>query len=274
MMEDDVRHELKSREADLARLADGSLPAAREVALRAEIARSPDLQAALAQQERAVSLVRALHEPAPEQLRERIGALIADRTPAAHGERSASSSSSAARRRRAPALLAAGALGLAVVAALVALVSGGAASSPTLPQTVHLTLASATSGAPARDPAHPEWLRLSVDGVAFPDWSDAAGWTATGARTDTVAGRRIVTVFYTGPGGDRIGYAIVSGAPLPIVPGPTVVRYGVRFTLRRLGQARLVTWRRLGHTCVIAGRTVGYPALLGLAAADASAAAT
>ncbi|MGN6167534.1 MAG: hypothetical protein ACTHQQ_05105, partial [Solirubrobacteraceae bacterium] len=51
-------------EAELARLADGSLPAAREAALREELQRSPDLARALAEQEQAISLLRAADDVA------------------------------------------------------------------------------------------------------------------------------------------------------------------------------------------------------------------
>jgi len=83
-----------------------------------------------------------------------------------------------------------------------------------------------------------------------------------------VDGRKITTVFYTGRHGNRIGYAITDGAPLSGVHGDSVTRYGVRFTLQKSGPAHLITWVRSGHTCVIAGRSVSYRALLALATAD------
>jgi hypothetical protein len=83
-----------------------------------------------------------------------------------------------------------------------------------------------------------------------------------------VDGRTITTVFYTGRHGNRIGYAITDGAPLSGVHGDSVTRYGVHFTLQQSGPARLISWVRSGHTCVIAGRSVSYRALLALATAD------
>jgi hypothetical protein len=83
-----------------------------------------------------------------------------------------------------------------------------------------------------------------------------------------VGGRKVTTVFYTGRTGKRIGYAITDGAPLSGARGTSVTRYGVRFTLQRSGPARLISWVRSGHTCVIAGRTVSYRALLALATED------
>ncbi|MGH2890238.1 MAG: hypothetical protein ACRDNJ_11480, partial [Solirubrobacteraceae bacterium] len=60
--------ERDAREAELARLADGTLPAERAARLRAHIERSPELAAALAEQERAVTMLRALDTPAPQRL--------------------------------------------------------------------------------------------------------------------------------------------------------------------------------------------------------------
>ena len=59
-------------EAELAALADGSLPAERRAQLRARIDASPELAAALSEQERAVTMLRALDEPAPAALHARV----------------------------------------------------------------------------------------------------------------------------------------------------------------------------------------------------------
>ena len=50
-------------EAELARLADGSLTPERAAQLRREIAADPELRAALAEQERAVARLRAIDVP-------------------------------------------------------------------------------------------------------------------------------------------------------------------------------------------------------------------
>jgi anti-sigma factor RsiW len=80
-----MTHEPTPPEAELAKLADGSLPADREAELRAQVVQSPSLAAALAEQERAVALLRALDEPAPDALRARVEALTggasSNRTP-------------------------------------------------------------------------------------------------------------------------------------------------------------------------------------------------
>jgi hypothetical protein len=243
-------------DAELAALADGSLPADRRERLRARIDSSPELAAALGEQQRAVTMLRALDEPAPAALHARVremtaGSATTRRTP---------------RWRRTLFLPAATVLAVAV-AALVVLVGGGSSSAPTVPQTAHLALAAATSPAPAEDTAHRNVLRLRVGGIAFPYYGRTAGWEATGARTDTLGGRRVVTVFYTAHG-HRVGYAIVDGPPLAVGGGKVVTEGGVSYSLQRARGAELITWRQGGHTCVIAGRTVSRDTLLGLAAAE------
>ena len=245
-------------EAELAALADGSLPADRRAQLRARIEASPELAAALGEQERAVTMLRALDEPAPAALRDRVREMT-DEGAQTRGPRRT------ARWRRSLFVPAATALAVAV-AALVVLLSGGESSSPTVPQTAHLALAAATSPAPPEDPAHPGLLRLRVGRLAFPYYG-RTGWEATGARTDTLSGRRIAIVFYTARG-HRVGYAIVSGAPLPAGGGTLVTRGDVTYWLQHAHGAELITWRQAGHTCVIAGHRVSPRTLLALASAE------
>src|SRR5918992_1481595 len=64
---------------------------------------------------------------------------------------------------------------------------------------------------PAPRPATAKLLDRQAAGLSFPDWSQKFGWRATGARTDTLAGRRMTTVFYV-KGARRIAYTIVGGA--------------------------------------------------------------
>jgi anti-sigma factor RsiW len=241
-------------EAELARLADGSLPAPRRSELRAQVSDSPELAAALAEQERAVSLMRALDEPAPAALRARIDELTG----------SATARRPRPRRRWTLGVSASVALAIAI-AAVIVLATGGTAA-PTLPQTVRLTLAAATMPAPSVDAADRGRLALSNGGIAFPN---ASGFQTTGARIDTVAGRRIATVFYGGPDRTRVGYAIVSGAPLRVSGGGLVQWYdGVRFTGKHLGSTSVLTWQQSGHTCVLAGRSVTGRTLMALAEAS------
>ena len=249
--------ELKHPEGELARLADGSLPADRQAGLLDEIRQSPELTAALAEQKRAVTMLRALDEPAPAALRAHVDELSGAGTPRR-----------TARWRRAFVLPGATAIA-AAIAAVVILVSGGT-TAPTVPVATQFALASATLPAPPVDPHQAKNLALSAAGIPFPAWGPQAGWTANGARTDTVDGRKITTVFYTGRNGARIGYAITNGAPLTGVHGKTVSQDGVRFTLQHSDGASLISWVRSGHTCVIAGRSVSDAALLHLAMADES----
>jgi hypothetical protein len=253
-MEDQMTDDPLYPEAELARLADGSLPASRQSELRAEVEGSPELATALAEQQRVVSLLRALDEPAPEALRARVRELTAT---ARTGRPS--------RRLRTFALPAATVFAVVVVA-LVVLLQGGT-TAPTVPQTAHFALAASTMPSPSEDASHRGLLRLRVDGIPFPYYERTIGWKTAGSRTDSLGGRRVVTVFYTASGGGRVGYAIVSGSPLASTAGTTVDRDGVRFTVRQLGSAHLVTWLRSGHTCVIAGR-VGYSTLLALATVE------
>lgn len=244
-------------EAELARLADGSLPEPRQAELRAQVQASPQLTAALAEQARAVTMLRALDQPAPASLRSRVDELTGA------GERPARRPLYRWRR----ALVLPGATALAVVVAAVVLVVSGGSAAPTVPQAARLALAAATLPSPPVDGANRRRLELTAAGVPFPNWAATTGWKTAGARTDTVSGRRIDTVFYTA-GGTRVGYAIATGAPLRSVHGQTEERYGVRFTLARQGSLELITWLRSGHTCVIAGRSVGFDTLLRLADAD------
>ena len=246
-------------EAELAALADGSLPADQRAQLRARIEASPELAAALGEQERAVRMLRALDEPAPAALRARVQELTDGAAPTRGRRR-------AARWRRSLFVPAATALAVAV-AALVVLLSSSGSSAPTVSQTAHLALAAATLPAPAEDTAHRDRLRLRVGGISFPYYGRTSSWEATGARTDTVGGRRVVTVFYTAHG-HRVGYAIVSGAPIPAGGGTLVTRGDVSFWLQHVHGAQLITWRQAGHTCVIAGRRVNPRTLLSLASAE------
>jgi hypothetical protein len=240
-------------EAELARLADGSLPADREAQLRAQVQGSPPLADALAEQERAVALLRMVDEPAPASLRARVDALTES------GRRR--------RRRTWRGLAIPAAAALAIIIAAVVILAGGSGAGPTLPQTTRLALSAATRPAPAVDPANPALLRATSDGIRFTNWR---GWRPIGSRVDVINGHRIVTVFYQrGPDGPRVGYAIVSRPPLEREEYHG--GYQVSYTLLHQDSARLVTWIRDGRTCVIAGRSVSDQTLLRLAKASGGA---
>jgi hypothetical protein len=243
------------REAELAKLADGSLPADREAELRAQVLRSPSLAAALADQERAVALVRAVDEPAPDALRARVEALTG-----ATSSRSPLRSGAGGRRMR-HALVLPVATALAVAVAAVVILTGGSGTPPTVPQVAHLALSAATLPGPGIEPGKPGVLREAGAGIPFSNWP---GWRPVGARTDVVDGRRITTVFYEAPGGVRVGYAIASGPPLQ-GDGSSPGGYSVTYAVGHTGSARYVTWVRDGHTCVIAGQAVSSQTLRTLA---------
>lgn len=245
----------RDTEHELAALADGSLvPERREQAL-ARVRGSHVLQAALAEQRRAVELTAAVDVRAPASLQRRVEAMLAP-----------------ARRRRALsrtrigfAAAAAAALGVIVVAIAIGLTGGHASARLSVQQAAALALSPATGPAPVEDEAHRAQLAASVDGVPFPYWKERFGWRSSGARTDQVAGRSVTTVFYSNAEGRRIGYAIASGRA-PLTDGGTVIRrWGVPYRVLSQDGATVVTWQRGGHLCVVSGRGVSAHTLLGLA---------
>jgi hypothetical protein len=212
------------------------------------------------QHEHVAELIRAVDVKAPARLHERVHELVAPR------ERT---NRELIRSRLKPTLAAmvlAAALGAAI-----ALISGGHTQAPTVGQASALTLHAATLPAPSQSGAHPAQLDVAVDGVPFPYLEDRFGWRASGARTDTIDGREITTVFYSGPTGARIGYAIVAGTPAPPVHGGTVVwTKGVAYRLLHENGAPVVAWLRDGRLCVLSGRGVEAAWLLAMASWDES----
>jgi hypothetical protein len=255
-MDDDMKDDPQFSQAELARLADGSLSSSRQTELRDQLSGSPDLARALGEQEQAVSLLRSADVPAPDSLRRWLESQAAE-------TRS---------RRWRPAWLApklvlpAVAALAAVVAAVIVIASSGGSAAPTFSHATQAALAPATLPAPSR--AGARTLDVSLAGIPFPYWEDTIGWRARGRRDDTLGGRRVVTVFYTGWPGRRVGYAIVGGPALTVPGGRSVTSHGIQFTLLRDRSARVVTWVRQGHTCIIAGRGMSYAQLLVLATAD------
>jgi anti-sigma factor RsiW len=228
--------------AELAALADGSLPAARRSALEARVAASPELQRLVERQRRAIVATRAAAaEPAPASLRARVEGTI-DRTKP--------------RRRRwrlVPGLALGGAVA-ATAAILLALVLTGGPSGPTVADAARLAGAQPNEPAPQRLD-HSAKLAARVDGVVFPDLARAYGWRPVGVRRDEVNGRAATVVYYE-KGGKRIGYVILAGSALPSPSGAqSVERRGVPFKTLDVGGHPTVTWQRLGHTCVLTGAT-------------------
>jgi hypothetical protein len=235
--------------ADVAALADGSLPARREAEVRARVLATPEGRRLLAAHERAVDAVRAARATAPAGLRERVERRRAE-------------------RRRIGRRLAAAAAAAAAAGALVGvLVLAGGSNGPSLSDAAALGTRPASAPAPRVAPDDPVELVRRVGEVPFPNWRRGFGWRASGARVDAVRGRTATTVFYRRRGA-RLAYTILAGDPID-VPGGAVVRTiaGRTFHGLRLGGRGVVVWTRRGHSCVLsAGRRVPRAALLALAA--------
>jgi anti-sigma factor RsiW len=229
---------LSERElADLAALADGSLPPGRRAAVDAWVASSPELQELLERQRRAVAATSALaDEPVPASLEAGVAAR--------RGE------AGARRRRHVPRLALAGAAAVAV--AVLALVLTGGPAGPSVAEAAQLAERPPSGPAPAPVGAEGTQLALDVEGVVFPDLLRSYGWRAVGVRRDTVDGRDATTVFYE-KGDRRIAYVIVAGDGLPAPDGEPTYRNGVRMHTLPVDGHAAVTWERLGRTCILVG---------------------
>jgi hypothetical protein len=216
--------------ADLAALADGTLPAERRAEVEARVAASPVLQERLARQRRAVAAVRTLET---------------DREPASLR------ASLEPRRSRLlrPQLAFAGALAVVAVV-VVALSLTGGPGAPTVADAAELASRPSTGPAPRVVGTR---LGVDVEGLAFPELARAYGWRAVGVRRGRVDGRDTVVVYYA-KGDRRAAYAIVDRPTLdrPSRWEPATID-GVRYQTIRLGRKLVVTWRRAGHTCVLVG---------------------
>lgn len=264
-------------ERELAALADGSLPDERRQRALARIQGSPRLQEELAAQQWAVQLLATADVTAPASLHERIGAMAAAATQAPETEPSAAANAWRRRMRsshRRPRLGIAfvGATVLAGAVGIALALSGaghhtGQQSTPALSAaaTVKLALRAATLPAPSESTSNREQLAAAVGGVSFPYWKERFGWRGSGARTDTLGGRTVTTVFYSNAAGQRIGYSIVAGPAPATGSGEVVRRWGVSYRLSSRDGANAIAWRRDGRLCVMAGRGVSPRTLLHLA---------
>jgi hypothetical protein len=240
-------------QAKLAALADGTLaPSERDEVLR-QVGRQPELAGALQAQRDALSvLARVEGVRAPESLHRSVESIV----------RSAAAPAPAPRRRRSRRLRLQVAAAGALAAAALAITLAGTTSPgpPTVLRAAQAALRPSTLPAPAPSPTRRGKLRRSVDGIAYPYWQDGLGWRATGARTDSLDGRLVSTVFYapergTGSASRRIGYAIVAGDALAMpAGGMTIESHGIRFRALHAGNATILTWRRAGHTCILVAR--------------------
>ena len=240
---------------ELAALADGSLDGPRRAELEAQVAQDPELAAALAEQQRAVTLIRgaAAAVELPPALRARPGQAGGDEADgrvrrAAPLGRPTERTPRLRRIGWQPGLTLAAAA--ALLLALVVALTGG----PTVEDAAAFAALPATTGAPSTDGAR---LMAAQDGVAFPRWdSEKLGWRATGMHTGDVDGRPATTVYYE-KDGRTLAYTIVAGDALD---GPEASRSltvgGTTVELFDAGAGRAATWERDGHTCVLTGRGV------------------
>lgn len=265
--------DFKDIEAQLAALADGTLPDEQRAPLLERLQAEPRLAEELERQRHALAIVGSVAQVrAPQSLHSSIEAIAAS-TPSRASRRlplrARRSIGGRLRIRGRLRLAAAGALTAAAVAIAVAL-TASTASEPTVAQAATLALRPATLPAPPPSRSHSNVLSRSVEGIAYPYWQDSFGWRASGARTDRLDGRAITTVFYmpvnAASGMPRIGYAIVAGRALSIPRGASIDVRGVRFHLIASHGSRIVTWRRAGHTCILVSQGVPAATLVRLAA--------
>jgi hypothetical protein len=241
-----------SLERDLTRLADGTLRGSRRDRLEQLVAHSPELQARLRAQRRAVAAIRSVAEleRAPVALRRQHQAL------------------SARRRYRARAIgLGLGLAGAAGAVLWTIAALGGGQAGLTVAQAA--TIAGRPATTVVAEPAADDHVALpgvQAEDMPFPYWEDRFGWHAVGARTDRMDGRLLTTVFYR-RGAQRIAYTIVAGNALPpVAAARTTVRGGTMLADSWSRGRPVVTWLRRGHTCVLSGgRGVSLGALTQLA---------
>ncbi len=230
---------------DLSALADGSIDPARRDAVEARIAASPELSALYARERRIVDVLHTARttDRAPDALRARIAAQRPTR-------------SVAARRRLSYGGGLVAALAVAVLAIVLAL-PGGTPGAPSLSDAAALAVRGPAMPAPTADPDQPGKLETLIQGVYFPDWRGQFHWRASGQRTDTINGRKAVTVYYDWKG-HRIAYTIVGAPALKTPSAEVTVRKGVELRTLMLGGRLVVTWKRDNHTCVLSA--TGVPA--------------
>jgi anti-sigma factor RsiW len=247
-------HHHQATERDLAALADGSLPAHRRVPVERAVAASPELQASVAEQRRALTAIAtAADEGAPVALRARLAL-----AQPAHRRRS---------RRLALNSLAASTAALATAAIVAASVLGGGASGePNVAEAAAFATRASLAPAPSHRDDSP-LLGVRAAGVPYPYWEDSFGFRAIGIRRDRIDGRTATTVFYR-RARRRIAYTIVAGAPLALdIPiRTTTVSAGLRLRSLDVHDRLIVTWLRRGHSCVLSGTGVPLRVLLRLAA--------
>jgi hypothetical protein len=215
-----------------------------------------------------------VHDPDPRET-EIVAVLAAarerDRAPASlrariERERTASRASRRARPLGRP-LAYAGALAavLVIIALAVNLLPSGTPGAPTISQAVALAVRGPAMPAPAViHRGLGTRLTAGVDLLYFPDWRRTLGWRAVGVRTDPVAGRHAVTVYYA-RGREQVAYTIVATPPLAQPAGQSIRTGSLTVRALRIGGRAVVTWRREGDTCVLSSSGLGTDTLAALA---------
>jgi anti-sigma factor RsiW len=234
--------------ADLARLADGTLPAERRAEVEADLAASPELARAFEAQARAVQALRATADVgAPARLR----ADVERRRAKGRGRQLATGGERAPRRWSASPRAAIIASAVAATLAVVLVLPGALSGSLSVQDAAAFAEKTPTEGAPAGVPGTPQLLREQVGDVPFPDYAMKFGWKPVGVRHDSSHGRDVTTVYYR-KNGRTLAYSIVSGDALG-KPGTAraVKRGGETYRAFRTDNRTFVTWERGGHTCVI-----------------------
>jgi hypothetical protein len=195
--------------------------------------------------ERLHALLGAVERPAPAALQRRIAELAA----------------APPRRRRMFVLAPAGVFAVTLAALVIVLWTGRITAPPSTLGVSRIALAGSNASAPAR-------LVAADTQIVFPHWSH---WPSAGTRSDRTGGRIVTTEFYSSSAAGRIGYSIVSGAPLRYPAGARGLEHaGERYGVIASHGTQIVTWVQSGHTCVLASRTAPASTLFALAVAQYS----
>jgi anti-sigma factor RsiW len=238
--------------ADLARLADGTLPAERRAEVEARVAASPQLSRIV---ERQAVALEALQGTADTGAPARLHAEV---------DRRRGVGNTAGRRRRKFSLRGPLAAAAVVAFALILVLPGAFDGGPSVADAAALAEKPPTQAAPASVPGTPQLLATRVDDVPFPNYDAKFGWKPVGARQDDPSGRGATTVYYE-KAGRTIAYTIVSGDALDRPSDArSTTRGGTEYRTVRDGRT-VVTWERDGHTCVLSGTAVRSAELVMLA---------
>jgi hypothetical protein len=156
--------------------------------------------------------------------------------------------------------------GAAAAVAIVIAVLATGGGDPSLGDATRAALREPTQGPPAKDPRDARFVRASIGGVQFPNYTwYAKRWSTVGSHRDELSGRDALTLTYRA-GNRRLGYTIVDGKPLDVPSGARrVTAKGMRLAVLRRGGTLVITWREGGHTCVLASRNMSVDEMVAFA---------